>query len=154
MFGLNWLLTLLTPNFLPGLRWFSWPGRIRLGNRCPPYPPWLYYHMTVLIHCVDYVTSYVALRATQGWDTSSQVKSINALPLRYVSSLCMKHPRISLNTTTVQRLLMLKCGPNAQRDGRPAEYRWRPLFNAPKFGWRPILECRAVTLPRRESRWN
>ena len=23
---------------------------------------------------------------------------------------------------------------NAQRDGRPAEYRWRPLFNAAKFG--------------------
>ena len=23
---------------------------------------------------------------------------------------------------------------NAQRDGRPAEYRWCPLFNAPKFG--------------------
>ena len=22
---------------------------------------------------------------------------------------------------------------NAQRDGRPAEYRWRPLFNAAKF---------------------
>jgi len=22
----------------------------------------------------------------------------------------------------------------AQRDGRPAEYRWRPLFNAAKFG--------------------
>jgi len=43
---------------------------------------------------------------------------------------------------------------NAQRDGRPAEYRWRPLFNAAKFGWRPLLECRAVTLPRRETRWN
>jgi len=43
---------------------------------------------------------------------------------------------------------------NAQRDGRPAEYRWRPLFNAAKFGWRPILECRAVMLPRRETRWN
>ena len=40
---------------------------------------------------------------------------------------------------------------NAQRDGRPAEYRWRPLFNAAKFGWRPLLECRAVTLPRRET---
>jgi len=26
---------------------------------------------------------------------------------------------------------------NAQRDGRPAEYRWRPLFNAAKFGSRP-----------------
>jgi len=24
---------------------------------------------------------------------------------------------------------------NAQRDGRPAEYRWRPLFNAAKFCW-------------------
>jgi len=23
---------------------------------------------------------------------------------------------------------------NSQRDGRPAEYRWRPLFNAAKFG--------------------
>ena len=43
---------------------------------------------------------------------------------------------------------------NAQRNGRPAEYRWRPLFNAAKFGWRPLLECRAVTLPRRETRWN
>ena len=43
---------------------------------------------------------------------------------------------------------------NAQRDGRPAEYRWRRLFNAAKFGWRPLLECRAVTLPIRETRWN
>ena len=43
---------------------------------------------------------------------------------------------------------------NAQRDGCPAEYRWRPLFNAAKFGWRPLLECSAVTLPRRETRWN
>ena len=28
---------------------------------------------------------------------------------------------------------------NAQRDGRPAEYRWRPPFNAAKFGWHPLL---------------
>ena len=41
-----------------------------------------------------------------------------------------------------------------QRDGCPVEYRWRPLFNAAKFGWRPLLECRAVTLPRCETRWN
>jgi len=43
---------------------------------------------------------------------------------------------------------------NAQRDGRHAEYRWRLLFNAAKFGWRPLLECRAETLPRRETRSN
>jgi len=40
---------------------------------------------------------------------------------------------------------------NAQRDGRPAEYRWRPLSNAADFGWRLLLECRAVTLPRRQD---
>jgi len=28
---------------------------------------------------------------------------------------------------------------NAQRDGRPAEHRWRPLFNAAKLGSRPLL---------------
>jgi len=43
---------------------------------------------------------------------------------------------------------------NAQRDGCPAEHRWRPPFNAAQFGWRPLLECRVATLPRRESRWN
>jgi len=43
---------------------------------------------------------------------------------------------------------------NAQRDGRPAEYRWRRLFNATKLGRRPLPECRAVTLPRRETCWN
>ena len=39
---------------------------------------------------------------------------------------------------------------NAQCDGRPAKYRWRPLFNA-AFGRRPLPECHAVTLPRRKS---
>jgi len=50
--------------------------------------------------------------------------------------------------------VMLEMWANAKRDGRPAEHRWRPLLNAVKFGWRPLLECRAVTLPRRETRWN
>ena len=42
---------------------------------------------------------------------------------------------------------------NAQRDGRPAEYRWRRLFNAAVWLTpAPLLECRAVTtLPRRET---
>jgi len=40
---------------------------------------------------------------------------------------------------------------NAQRDGCPVEYRWRPLFNAAKFGLRPLLEWRAITLPRQET---
>ena len=27
------------------------------------------------------------------------------------------------------------------------------MFNAAKFGWRPLLECHAVTLPTCETRW-
>jgi len=30
--------------------------------------------------------------------------------------------------------MKLEMWANAQRDGRPAEYRWRPLFYAAKFG--------------------
>jgi len=30
---------------------------------------------------------------------------------------------------------------NAQRDGRPAEHRWRPLSNAAKFGSRRLLHA-------------
>ena len=29
---------------------------------------------------------------------------------------------------------------NAQPDGRPAEHRWCPLFDATKFGWRSLLD--------------
>jgi len=30
---------------------------------------------------------------------------------------------------------------NAERDGRPAEHRWCPLFNAAQFGWHPLLDA-------------
>jgi len=43
---------------------------------------------------------------------------------------------------------------NAQHDGRPAKYRWRQLFNVKKFGWRPLLECRAATPPSPKNHWN
>ena len=41
---------------------------------------------------------------------------------------------------------------NAQRDGRPVEYRWRPLFNAAVWLTSTTIVCRAVTLARRETR--
>jgi len=50
-------------------------------------------------------------------------------------------------------IIIARMWANAQRDGCPAEYRWRPLFNASKFGWgSQLLECRAATLPRRKTR--
>jgi len=42
---------------------------------------------------------------------------------------------------------------NAQRDGRPAEYRWRHLFNA-AIWLTPTSRVPCITLPRCETRWN
>jgi len=53
--------------------------------------------------------------------------------------------------STVQNRHTTRMWANAQRDGHPAKYRWRPLFNAANFGWRPLLECCAVMLQRREN---
>jgi len=36
-------------------------------------------------------------------------------------------------TTSNWKIQLLEMLANAQRDGRPAEYRWHPLFNAAKF---------------------
>ena len=42
---------------------------------------------------------------------------------------------------------------NAQRDGRPVEHTWRPLFNAAKFGWLTTwLSCSNAAKTR--SHWN
>jgi len=40
----------------------------------------------------------------------------------------------SLLQVKLQLKPKLEMWANAQPDGRPAEYRWRPLFNAAKFG--------------------
>jgi len=40
---------------------------------------------------------------------------------------------INLTLLTVD-LTLTRMWANAQFDGRPAEHRWRPLFNAAKFG--------------------
>jgi len=45
-----------------------------------------------------------------------------------------------------ERRQKLEMWANAQRDGRPAEYRWSPLFNATVWLTPTILECREVTL--------
>jgi len=45
--------------------------------------------------------------------------------LQYIASSTVINLRIKTK---------LEMWANAQRDGRPAEHRWRPLFNAAKFG--------------------
>ena len=83
----------------------------------------------------------------------------NVLPLSQATNSLM--PYLVLSENNHCSFFHLMCIPyttrmwaNAQRDGRPVEHRWRPLFNAAKFGWCPLLDCRAVTLPRCDTRWN
>jgi len=45
-----------------------------------------------------------------------------------------QHTIILSTTITTHYKHKLEIWANAQRDGRPAEYRWFPLFNATKFG--------------------
>ena len=43
--------------------------------------------------------------------------------------------RVRLDTRLpLRKKTQLEMWANAQRDGRPAKHRWRPLFNAAKFG--------------------
>jgi len=41
---------------------------------------------------------------------------------------------LKFKSNDLNRDLKLEMWANAQRDGCPAKYRWRPLFNAAKFG--------------------
>ena len=46
----------------------------------------------------------------------------------------------------ILNICKLEMWANAQRDGRHAEHKWRPLFNAEKFGWRSLSSKVNVTL--------
>ena len=61
-------------------------------------------------------------------------------------STSSKHIAIQHSTRCASKYTMVnynvtRMWANAQPDGRPAEHRWRPLFNAAKFGWRPLLDA-------------
>jgi len=53
----------------------------------------------------------------------------NGLPPLHGVARKMSTSRTVICISAVTRMWV-----NAQRDGRPAEHRWRPLFNAAKFG--------------------
>ena len=57
------------------------------------------------------------------------------------SYLCIHTKQCTTTVANKQTKTELEMWASAQRDGRPAEYRCRPLFNAAKFGWRPLLDA-------------
>jgi len=51
-----------------------------------------------------------------------------------VQQKCVRQLKAFVDETRDVKMFKLEMWANAQPDGRPAEYRWRPLFNAAKFG--------------------
>jgi len=56
-------------------------------------------------------------------------------------SAVVEHCKCGTWNCETRKLQLTRMWANAQPDGRPAEHRWRPLFNAAKFGWRPLLDA-------------
>ena len=67
---------------------------------------------------------------------NSQNALCNLMFVAIISTLLRGFPTFHSN------LRITRMWANAQRDGRPAEHRWHSLFNAAKFGWRPLLDAK------------
>ena len=80
-------------------------------------------------------TTYASSTRVKCHPRNTAVANVSHQTLSYFPSM-----RICGNKTVwrqknvIVKLSQLEMWANAQRDGRPAEYRWRPLFNAAKFG--------------------
>jgi len=61
--------------------------------------------------------------------TMHYIQNYIYIALHYTTLVQLK--KINQN---VHKYIQLEMWANAQRDGRPAKYTWRPLFNAAKFG--------------------
>ena len=101
--------------------YFQWNSILRRLRR-PPY--WIFVK-SLIFKTVQYIKSKFWMRINM---TICNVTK------------CLNIPFWKSKMATAAILWKTRMWANAQRDGRPAEYRWRPLFNAAKFGWRPLLD--------------
>jgi len=60
--------------------------------------------------------------------------STNDVALVRIWNACLKCAARDSPKIQDEKYRQLEMWANAQRHGRPAEHRWRPLFNAAKFG--------------------
>jgi len=78
---------------------------------------------------LSYVVTIITVRSytkyKKIYEVKNSMKYTNIIKLFIYSRLAIQMTKNYINT---------RMWDNAQRDGRPAEHRWRPLFNAAKFG--------------------
>jgi len=142
---------------------------MKANNNCTPTSNFIFCLNFALNLSNIKVWFYTNTQINFGFKLSLKLKCRQKIKLTTLLQLCHRTPNrwalnimIHLDNYTTHKLMTqssnsrqkLECLllANAQRNGRPAEYRWRPGLNAAKFGSRPLLGCRAVTLPTGERK--
>jgi len=83
-----------------------------------------------LIYCAAFVFCIVCILCVFYVFVFHYILSLVVLPNQIKSKFIVK----TEGTRSMQKVQMTRMWANAKRDGRSAEYRWRHLFNAAKFG--------------------
>ena len=91
--------------------------------------------VTYLINLINYSISVGQIPDI--WQTAI----VTPVPKVPQPAACSDYRPVSVTTILSRITERTRMWANAQRDGRPAEYRWRPLFNAAKFSWCPLLDA-------------
>jgi len=87
-----------------------------------------FYYYTAVTANIEYFCVFIKTRKTRkgskhGACVNLRFKSFSVIQVYYCQS-----PHVYY-----ENLIKTRMWANAQPDGRPAEHRWRPLFNAAKF---------------------
>ena len=96
-------------------------------------------HDAMIVSAADEESTMSTAACNEVCQLSSAAVDDTTMSFSSAVAECGSHndSRSSLNDTRlVSKLIIIitRMWANAQRDGRPAEHRWRPLFNAAKFG--------------------
>ena len=97
-----------------------------------------------IVSCVNTKLSGYSVLSLQDWRVSAIVRLNRPHKNKFLLKFLPKHVKCSSKIDKLTFLYkivstgtlptQLEMWANAQRDGRPAEHRWRPLLNAAKLG--------------------
>ena len=145
----DWTRSFQSPLRMTAAWFHAGPGAFPMTSKQP----------TVLKHCIRFADSstvrdrhsyqHDAVR-TRWSDWRGALKHAALCLTCNQSSSLTKHQQLYTHHHCLMHFIWMPCKhiskttrmwANAQRDGRPAKHRWRPLFNAANYGWRPLLDA-------------
>jgi len=90
----------------------------------------------VVVHNITAIRRMLSL-----WDMVSQCESLMLGTKEWILLTTQAFNDCIMYVRGLAIQMSTRTWANIQRDGRPAKHRWRPLFNAAKFGWCPLLDA-------------